>query len=43
MPNFIENFHGSDKVDNAKSSDTIYIVDIWDTKMCPENLKRRIR
>ena len=27
----------------AKSSDTVYIVDIWDTKMCPENLKRRIK
>ena len=27
----------------AKSSDTVYIVDIWDSKMSPENLKKRIR
>ena len=27
----------------AKSSDIVHVVDIWDTKMSPENLKRRIR
>lgn len=26
----------------AKSSDTVHIVDIWDMRMSPENLKRRI-
>ena len=26
----------------AKSSDTIHIVDIWDMRMSPENLQRRI-
>lgn len=27
----------------AKSSDTVHIVDIWDTRMNPENLQRRIK
>ncbi len=27
----------------AKSSDIVHVVDIWDTKMSPENLKRRIK
>ena len=27
----------------AKSSDTVHIVDIWDTRMSPENLKKRIK
>ena len=27
----------------AKSSDVVHIVDIWDTKMSPENLKQRIK
>ena len=26
----------------AKSSDIVHVVDIWDTKMSPENLKQRI-
>lgn len=26
----------------AKTSDTVHIVDIWDMRMNPENLKRRI-
>ena len=27
----------------APSSDIVYIRDIWDTRMAPENLKRRIK
>ena len=27
----------------AKPSDIVHIVDIWDSKMSPENLKKRIR
>lgn len=27
----------------AKSSDIVHVVDIWDTKMSPDNLKRRIK
>ena len=27
----------------AKSSDTVYVVDIWDTRMSPKNLQRRIK
>ena len=27
----------------AKSSDIVHVVDIWDTKMSPTNLKQRIR
>ena len=27
----------------AKTSDIVHVVDIWDTKMSPENLKRRIK
>ena len=28
---------------DAPSSDTVYIRDIWDTRMSPETLKRRIK
>ena len=27
----------------AKSSDTVHVVDIWDTKMSPKTLKQRIK
>lgn len=27
----------------AKSSDIVHVVDIWDMRMSPENLKQRIR
>jgi plasmid stabilization system protein ParE len=27
----------------AKSSDIVHVIDIWDTKMSPENLKQRIK
>ena len=27
----------------AKSSDIVHVVDIWDTKMSPENLKQRVK
>lgn len=26
----------------AKSSDTVHVVDIWDTRMSPKNLQRRL-
>ena len=28
---------------HAKSSNIVHVVDIWDTKMSPENLKQRIK
>ena len=27
----------------AKSSDTVHVVDIWDTRMSPDNLRQRIK
>jgi len=27
----------------AKTSDTVYITDIWDMRMSPETLKKRIK
>ena len=27
----------------AKSSDTIHIIDVWDMRMSPENLQKRIK
>ena len=27
----------------AKASDTVYITDIWDTRMSPETLRKRIK